>query len=206
MDESRQSPRGPAVTVADQSLETFLSDVASSRVAPSAGAVTAVTGALAASLCEMVCLHTPTAETSPRLEAARTELAARRGRLLELAGDDAAAVETVQTAFEASSDEDHGQAALGRATEAPLQIAVAARDVAEAAVVVASEGTQNARTDAVVGAYLARAAVASAAAIVRENVELLTDRSFVADARARIETAEADAEAAVTAITDQSGN
>jgi formiminotetrahydrofolate cyclodeaminase len=150
----------------------------------------------------MVCLHTSTAEASPRLDAARADLAAGRERLLELADEDATAVGTVQTAFEASSDADHEQAALERATEVPLQIAEAARDVAEAATVVASEGTQNARTDAVVGAYLARAAVASAGAIVRENVELLTDESVVADARARMDAAEADAEDAVADVTE----
>lgn len=187
--------------VATASIEAFLSDVASSQVAPSAGAVTAVTGALAASLCEMVCLHTPAAETSPRLETARTELAARRERLLDLAEEDAAAVDVVQTAFESSSDEDHEQAALRRATAAPLQTAEAARDVAEAAAVVASEGTQNARTDAVVGAHIARATVASAGAIVRENVGLLADEAFVDDARSRVDAAEANAEAAVSTIT-----
>jgi formiminotetrahydrofolate cyclodeaminase len=157
---------------------------------------------MAASLCEMVCLHTT--DASPDLDAVQTDLAARRERLLELADEDAAAVETVQTAFEAASDAEHKQAALWRATEVPLQIADAARDVAEAATVVASEGTRNARTDAVVGAYLARAAVASAAAIVRENAELLTDESVVADVRVRIETAETEAEAAVAAVTGES--
>lgn len=189
------------MTLAGQSIEEFLSNVASSRVAPSAGAVAGVTGALAASLCEMVCLHTPAAETSPRLAAVRAELAARRERLLALAAEDAAAVETVQTAFEAASEDEHEQAALRRATDVPVQIAEAARDVADAATVVADEGTQNARTDAVVGALLARAAVASAAAIVRENVGLVTDQSFVEDARSRVDAAEADAGVAVAAVT-----
>jgi formiminotetrahydrofolate cyclodeaminase len=191
--------------VAEQSVETFLANVASSRVAPSAGAAAAVTGALAASLCEMVCLHTAAAETSPRLEAARTDLAAGRERLLGLAAEDAAAVEAVQTVFEGSSDDDHGAAALRRATDVPLRIAEAARDVAETATVVAAEGTASARTDAVVGAHLARAAAASAAAIVRENVGFLADETVVADARARADAAETEAEAAVAAVTGGSG-
>jgi formiminotetrahydrofolate cyclodeaminase len=191
--------------ITEQSVEAFLANVASSQVAPSAGASAAVTGALAASLGEMVCLHTPSAEVSPRLETARADLAARRERLLALAAEDATAVETVQTAFEAESDGDHGPAALRRATEVPVQIAEAAGDVAEAATVVASDGTQNARTDAVVSAHLARAAVVSAAAIVRENVTLLTDETVVKDARARIEAAETATDGAVAAVTGGSG-
>jgi formiminotetrahydrofolate cyclodeaminase len=191
--------------IAEQSVEAFLANVASSRVAPSAGASAAVTGALAASLGEMVCIHTPDGEASPRLETARADLATGRERLLALAAEDATAVETVQTAFEAESDTDHGQAALRRATEVPVQIAETARDVAEAATVVTSDGTQNARTDAVVSAHLARAAVVSAATIVRENVDLLTDESVVADARARIEAAETATDEAVAAVAGGSG-
>jgi formiminotetrahydrofolate cyclodeaminase len=193
-----------AVRVADHSLKEFLSHVASSRVAPSAGAAAAVTGALAGSLCEMVCIHTSTAETSPRLAAVRAELAELRERLLALAAEDATAVDAVQTAFEAVSETDHDQAALRHATDAPIRIAEAAGDVADAATVVADEGTLNARTDVIVGAYLARAAVASAAAIVRENVGLLTDEGYVEDANARIEAAEAATEAAVAAVTGES--
>lgn len=190
--------------VAERSIAEFLGDVASSRVAPSAGAVAAVTGALGASLCEMVCLHTPRAEVSPRLEAAQADLAAGRERLLDLAAEDETAVERVQTAFDTSVESDHEQAALRDATEVPLQVAEAARDVVDAARVVADEGTQNARVDAVVGAHIARAAVVSAVAIVRTNVSLLSDEAFVADVRVRAEAAERDAGAAVAAITDGS--
>ena len=188
------------MVTADRSVEEFLSGVASSQVAPSAGAVAAVTGALGASLCEMVCVHTPTAETPPSLADARTELTARRERLVELAAADAAAIEAVQTAFDASGDTDHEQAALRRATDVPVQIAEAARDVADTAPAVAAQGTQNARPDAVVGASLARTAVTSAGVIVRANLGLVTDEAFADDARVRVEAAERTAETAVSAL------
>jgi formiminotetrahydrofolate cyclodeaminase len=189
------------VTYAERSVEEFLAAVASSRVAPSAGATAALTGAMAASLCEMVCHHT--SDPSERLAAARSELRDHRRLLLALADEDAAAVDEVQTAFDATSDDAHEQAALGSATEIPVRIAEVARDVAECAVVVAAEGTRNARTDAVVGALIARAAVASAAAIVRENVELIEDDEYGREARRRIEAAETDATTAVTSVTDR---
>lgn len=190
------------VVTADRSVEEFLSEVASSRVAPSAGAVAAVTGALGASLCEMVCVHTPTAEASPRLADARAELTVLRGRLVELAAEDAAAIEAVKTAFEPSgpSGTEHEQRALRRATEGPVEVAETAREVADVAPVVAAEGTPNARPDAVVGAHLSRAAVVSAGVIVRANLGLVTEEAFVADARERVETAERAADAAVAEV------
>jgi formiminotetrahydrofolate cyclodeaminase len=190
------------VTYADSSVEAYLSAVASAQVAPSAGATTALTGAMAAALCEMVCIHTSESETPARLADAHAELRTHRDRLLALADDDAAAVETVQTAFEAETNADHERAALEAATDIPLDIAETARDVADCAVVVAADGTGNARTDAVVGVTLAQAAVVSAAAIVRDNLGLLDESQFVKSSRRRIQAAESDAAAAVASVTD----
>ena len=186
----------------EQSIESLLSDVASSQIAPSAGAMTALTGALAASLAEMVCIHTDEANTSERLAAAGAELRDHRDRLLSLANEDAAAVDELQTVLEARTDDNHEQAALRTATDVPLRIVEAARDVADCAAVAVTDGTPNARVDAVVGARLAHAAVASAAALVRANLELLADEAYIQETRRRIEAAETDADAVVAAVTD----
>jgi formiminotetrahydrofolate cyclodeaminase len=71
------------------------------------------------------------------------------------------------------------------------------------ATVVAADGNPNARAAALVGATIARAVVASAAAIVRANVGLLEDDTFVSDVQRRVESAETDANAAVARITGQ---
>jgi len=189
------------VTYAERSIEGFLSEVASSQVAPSAGAVAALTGALGASLCEMVCLHTSETATSERLADAEGTLRDRREGLLALADEDGIAVDEVRTAFEQSSDGDHGQQALRTATEVPTGIAEAASHVAEQAVTVAEDGTPNAVIDAIVGATLARAAVTAAATIVRANLDLLASDEFANDVRERVAAAEADAAAAVDAVT-----
>lgn len=172
--------------------------MASSRVAPSAGPVAALTGALAASLCEMGCRHTSESATTERLATAAATLRDRRDLLLSLADEDGAAVEAVQTAVDDGDDE---QAAFRTATAVPVRIAEAASVVAEQAVVTADDGTPNARTDAVVGAMLARAAVASAATIVRANLEHLDDDGFASDVADRVDVAEADANVAVAEIT-----
>ena len=189
------------MTYAEQPIGEFLSNVASSQVAPSAGATAALTGALAASLSEMVALHTSETETSARLRDAKAELRNRREELLTLADQDAAVVEQIQTAFETDTADSHGQAVRRTATELPVRIAEAARDIAASAVVVAADGTPNARTDAVVGTMIAQAAVQSAATIVRANLGLIDDEGFRDEARSRVESAESDAAAAVESVT-----
>jgi formiminotetrahydrofolate cyclodeaminase len=193
------------MTFAEQAVEEYLSNVASAQVAPSAGATAAITGALGAALCEMVCLHTGEAASSRRLAETTVELEDLRDQLLALADEDGAAVDEVQTAFEGDTDSTHEQAVLRRATEIPLRIAETAGDVATHATVVAADGTPNGRTDAVVGAIIARAAVASAAAIVRANTGLLADESVVSDIERRLDAAEVDAEAAVAELTEADG-
>ncbi|MBV0926203.1 cyclodeaminase/cyclohydrolase family protein [Halomicroarcula limicola] len=189
--------------IADRTIDSFLSGVAASAVAPSAGAVAAVTGSMGAALCEMVAIHT--SEPTASLTDARHDLAADREQLLELADADAAAVDTVQTAFEDGSETDYPQAALQRATTVPLRIAEACATVAEHAVAVAEEGTRNAVVDVAVGARIARTALASAATIVRENLDLIDDESFVADARRRLDDAEEAADTALTAVAAGTG-
>jgi len=189
--------------IAGTTIAEFLAGVASREVAPSAGAVTAVTAASGAALCEMVAIHT--SDPSAALNDAREGLAGDRSELLALADDDAAAVDRVQTAFEADTETDHPQAALKRSTEVPLAIAETCGAVVERAVVVADEGTRNAVVDTVVGARLARTALDSAATIVRANLDLLDDESFVAEVRDRLRDAEATADESLELVRDAAG-
>ena len=105
------------MTFADQPIGEFLDAVASEQVTPSGGAVAPVGGAMGAALCEMVCIHTVDTDGS---ETAADELidvggalADQRERLLDLADEDAAAVDAVGAAFE-SGDADRIQAASKR--------------------------------------------------------------------------------------------
>lgn len=192
------------MTLPERSIGDFLSTVASRQVTPSGGAVAAVTGAMGAALGEMVCIHTDestvTADTAATLREARTEIEASRERLLELAAEDMAAIDEVQTVFEVETDADHEEAALKRATTIPLEIAETCAEILDRAVVVAEHGNPNAHADAVASAHIARAALASTAAIVRTNVGLLDDRAFVADVTDRITTAENAADRSLSAV------
>ncbi|KOX92487.1 formimidoyltetrahydrofolate cyclodeaminase [Haloarcula rubripromontorii] len=187
--------------IADQPIGEFLDAVASERVTPSGGAVAAVGGAMGAALCEMTCIHTVRGDGSDAadLSAVRDTLADRRAQLLTLADEDAAAVETVQTAF-ASGDDARVQAALERSTTVPMETAEACLDVVEHAVTVTAAGTPVAVPDAAVGAMLAHAALDGSVSTVRANIEKIADEAFVAEMAGRADEAEAAGEAALSTV------
>jgi len=175
------------MTIADGSLSQFLSAVASSAVIPSAGAVTAVGGAAGAALCEMVCLHTVEKdgydEVTDELAEVGEELRDVRHRLLALADEDVAAVEAVQ----AAPDDRKRQK---RATEVPLEVAELSLVVLESAAVVAVDGTETARADAVAGGRLACAAICASLVIVRTNRKRVDDEPFLTVCDRRIDEVE----------------
>jgi formiminotetrahydrofolate cyclodeaminase len=157
----------------DRSLREFLDDVAAAGRTPGGGSVAALVTALAAALLAKIA-RTSTAWPESKGIAAQAE--SLRDRAAPLAQADA---EEYEAALEAREDEG-GEAgerrdfALGRAyaraAEPPLQIARAAADVAELAVVVARNGDPAFHADAVTAALLAAAAASSAAELVGVNL------------------------------------
>ena len=175
--------------VAEQSIEAFLSGVASGAVTPSGGAAAALGGALGAALGEMVCLHTVGKAGYEDIEAELTELgdalADHRRRLLELADEDVAAVDRVQSTFESSSATDRREA-MTQATAVPLETAEVCLDVLEGVLVAVEKGNERATADGLVGAFLAHAALRASTATVRANLETLEDETFVSETNARV--------------------
>jgi formiminotetrahydrofolate cyclodeaminase len=157
----------------DRSLREFLDDVAAAGRTPGGGSAAALVTALAAALLAKIA-RTSTAWPESRGIAAQAE--SLRDRAAPLAQADA---DEYEAALRAREDDD-GQAgerrdfALGRAyaraAEPPLQIARAAADVAELAVVVARNGDPAFHADAVIAALLAAAAASSAAELVGVNL------------------------------------
>ena len=180
----------------DRSLREFLDDVAARGRTPGGGSAAALVTALAAALLAKIA-RTSTAWPESRGIAAQAE--SLRDRAAPLAQADA---EEYEAALQARDDDD-GEAgerrdfALGRAyaraAEPPLQIARAAADVAELAVVVARNGDPAFHADAVTAALLAAAAASSAAELVGVNL--------TASARdERVREAERLAESAARAV------
>ncbi|GCF15281.1 hypothetical protein Harman_32160 [Haloarcula mannanilytica] len=188
------------MTFANQPLGEFLDDVASGQVTPSGGAVAAVGGAMGAALCEMVCIHTLGTDLSEseagELREVSDALTDHRERLLDLADEDAAAVDAVGAAFE-TGDDTQIQAAAKRSTAVPLEAAEVCLAVLEHARTVTAKGTPVAVPDAAVGALLALAALQASVSTVRANLDMIDDESVVADLSRRADEAEAAGEAAL---------
>lgn len=178
---------------ATQSVDQFLSDVASADVTPAGGTVAAVVGASGAALCEMVCIHTGerdgTGDTTG-LTAVRDDLRHLRERLLVLADSDADAVDELLT----THHEGHVGTEAKQAAGVPLAIAEACLSVLEHATTVTERGTPNAVPDAVTGAALAHGALRACLFTVRCNTDRIDDPSFVAEMDRRTADVERAAE------------
>lgn len=195
------------MTFANQTLDEFLASVAAPTVTPSGGAVAAVGGAFGAALCEMACIHTVEKEGYADVHAEfgdrRDELAEHRTRLLELADEDAVAVEELQAAFETSDD---GRAELVqdralRAVDVPVAVAESCLDILEHATAATANGNTNALADAGSGALLTRSALRSSVLTARTNLELLEDTATVSEIDDRLDTISNESDEALSRIT-----
>lgn len=180
----------------EQSIDGFLSGVASAQVTPAGGTAAAVVGATGASLCEMVCIHTIDRGADPdaaaELAPVRDDLRWYRRRLLTLSDADADAV----AALLAALPSDDADSETKRATGVPLAVAEACAAVLDHATVVTAAGNRTAVPDAVTGAFLAHAAVRATAFTVRSNVDRIDDPAFVDEMRRRVAAVERAAERA----------
>lgn len=176
----------------ERGLSAYLDEVAGGTPAPGGGSVAAMVGALAAALGEMVANLTLGRETyanaEDTLRPARDRLTRLRASLLDAAAADEAAYQSYRNASslprgsgdEKSSRADAMQRALIVATDVPLAVARAAREVAEILETVAREGNPHVRSDAALGALLAEAALRGALLNVRGNAALLRDQERAA--------------------------
>lgn len=154
-----------------ESVERFLDRTASAEPAPSGGSVAAVAVAMAAGLVAMAARlahEWPKAtEVIERAEALRSQLAA-----LALADEDAYAkvIEALRLPPESPARPAELEAALSGAANVPLAVAEAGAEVAVLAALVAHEGNDRLRGDALVAAELAEAGVRGAAELVAINL------------------------------------
>lgn len=157
--------------IQDQKIGEFLDSVASKSPTPGGGAVAAVTGAMAASLVEMVCNLTIGKKSYPEVQDEMIRVAERASELsqdlLDLADKDSEAFDNVMEAYK-TEDKDKIKGALLTAIEVPEKTAEYSENVRELAEIVAELGNKNAHSDAVSAEHLAFAAIQSA----QENIEI----------------------------------
>jgi formiminotetrahydrofolate cyclodeaminase len=177
-----------------QAIDRFLSDIASENVTPAGGTGTAVVGAVGASLCEMVCLHTDPADAGSAADLAGIgeDLRRQRGHLLDLAAADARVVDDLFAGEEGDPDESGVRRAIG----VPLTVAESCLTVLELAVDVTAAGPRAAVADAATGVVLTHAALRAALLTAERNLHRSADPEFVAGIERRVTELEERATAA----------
>ncbi|MEF8800935.1 MAG: cyclodeaminase/cyclohydrolase family protein [Halapricum sp.] len=181
------------MTVTNQSVVEFVDDIASESTL-GGGSVAAVGGAMAAALSELVCRVSlesgDGADVETELWDMKSELAAERERLLQLADEDADAFEALVDAYGRRDEHEHTSAigeATKRATSVPLEIAERCLVVLESAAFLAAEGSERVVSDAGASGYLAHAAMRTALDTGSVNLVHIDDGDFTADTESRVE-------------------
>jgi formiminotetrahydrofolate cyclodeaminase len=188
-----------------RSLEQFLDTLGSSAPTPGGGAASALVGALAAALAEMVAQLTvgrpKYAAVEKRAQEVLQETQRLRSELLALVDKDAQAYGGVAAAYALPRGTDDErrmrdeviQAALVAAMQPPLQIMECGGDIVRLAGEIAEIGNPTVASDAGCAALLGEAATRAAGLNVIANVVLLRDEQVASEARKRVAALEAQA-------------
>ena len=171
----------------DMTVDGFLAELASDSPAPGGGSAAALAGAIAASLCAMVCRLTLNRETFKDVWAVIGEAQIRAeslgSRLRELIDEDARAFTSVMTARRLPRDTEEQntvrqraiQEATVRSARVPLETLEYLAALADLAAVCAELGNPGCVTDAGSAAQMIRAGAAAAAWNVRVNLPSIKD-------------------------------
>ncbi len=170
-----------------ETVDGFMSRVASAQPTPGGGSVAAHAGALGAALAQMVAGltagKTKYAAVDEEMQQIALQASVLRRALTQLVERDAASYDAVRTAHQLPRETEAEQirranairTALMHAAEVPLESARTAVDVAALAAALAERGNRSAVSDACVAALMAEAACKGAVFNVRINVASLDD-------------------------------
>lgn len=185
--------------ITEQSLETFLDELASSAPTPGGGSAAAVIGAMGAALISMVCNVTlgkkDQEAVAPEMQAVRAASERLRASLTAMVADDIAAFDGLMAAYrlpKGNEDEKSHRAAaiqvsLRAATETPLACARECAAVVALSRRAAEHGFSGVVSDAGVGVLAANSALRSAGLNIYINAPSLQDREYAQAAIAEIE-------------------
>lgn len=158
-------------SIKEQRVKDFLKDLASKSPTPGGGAVAAITGAIAASLVEMVCNLTigkkDYLDVQNKVVTISKEVQCLSKELQNLADKDSKSFQNVIKAYK-SGDKGKIKKTLIVATEVPEKTAKYCKKVQELAEIMVRIGNKNAYSDAMSAGHLAFAAMQSA----QENIEI----------------------------------
>lgn len=177
--------------LAELTLKAFIDKVISNDPVPGGGSVSALNGALAASLAAMVANLTVGRKKYIEVNDLMQELAGRlektAGRLLADVDRDSDAYNRVFAAFKLPKETDEEKAARSEAiqretkyaAEVPMEVARAVHAILPQIATMAQRGNSNAVTDACVAMMCARTAVLGALLNVKINLSSIKDEAYV---------------------------
>lgn len=202
------------MSLTELTVQQFTATTASGEPVPGGGSISALCGALAAALGEMVTHLTigkkKYADVQNIMEEIAAKLAPASGILLKAVDMDAQAYDMVFQAYkmpkgteeEIESRNSMIQEALKHAANVPFSVAKMVNTFLPDLMTIALSGNQNAITDAYVATMCARTAVLGAAANSRINLSSINDAEFVDAMVKDLAEIEANANAAEKGVAD----
>lgn len=191
--------------LADLTIKGFLAETAGSAPVPGGGSISALNGAIATALTEMVANLTvgkkKYEEVEGQMKTIAVEAALIRQRLVGYIDKDSEAYDRVFAAFKLPKETEEEKAvrsqviqdATKEAALVPMQVAEEVSSVMETIIYVAKKGNQNAVTDACVAMMAARTCVLGALLNVRINLSSIKDEAFVKRMKEKADHMEAEA-------------
>lgn len=171
----------------DLTIKGFLAETAGSAPVPGGGSISALNGAIATALTEMVANLTigkkKYADVEGQMRTIATEAAIIRERLIRDIDRDSEAYDRVFAAFKLPKETAERSRVIQDATKqaamVPMEVAEEIASVMETIIYVAHKGNRNAVTDACVAMMTARTCVLGALLNVRINLTSIKDEAFV---------------------------
>lgn len=189
----------------DLTIKDFLAETAGNAPVPGGGSISALNGAIATALTEMVANLTigkkKYADVEGQMKTIATEAALIRERLIRDIDRDSEAYDRVFAAFKLPKETEEQiadrsrtiQDATKEAAMVPMQVAEEVASVMETIIYVAHKGNRNAVTDACVAMMTARTCVLGALLNVRINLGSIKDEVFVERMKVKADYLESEA-------------
>ena len=189
----------------DMTIEAFASMTASGEPVPGGGSISALAGALAVALAEMVAGLTigkkKYAHAEGEMVKAVPVMKALRAQLLADIRRDSESFNLYMQALSLPKGTEEEQKArksamqngLKEAVKVPLSVAKAAAQILPAAKLMIEKGNKTAETDALVAAMMARTGVLGALFNVKINLASIEDETFTEEIKAQVSCLEQEA-------------
>ena len=189
----------------NQSIQDFLNRTASNEPIPGGGCISALNGAIATALAEMLASLTigkkKYVEVEEEMKKSAEKMSQQRELFYEDIDKDAGAYKTVMDAFKLPKETDEEKAkrsnqiqeATKHAALIPMEIAQRAFDLLDEIEYTTRNGNSNAVTDGCISMMTCRTAVLGALLNVRINLGSIKDIDFVKELENRCNTMEVEA-------------